>query len=93
MSATPRSRNRHSRVALTITLKPTTYDFVESCGQRRQFSSVDDLFEAALAIYKNHLEAVNAYVELESARGNNIDDAMRRATPEIVFTRPSPRRK
>jgi hypothetical protein len=87
MPAPTRSKNQLSRIALTITLKPATYDFVESCSQHRHFNSVDDLFEAALAIYKNHLEALNAYVELEQARGMTIDEIMRKARPEIVFTR------
>lgn len=81
------STNHLSRVALTITLKPTTYEFVESCSQHGHFNSVDELFEAALAIYKTHLEAINAYVELEQARGKSIDDIMRKATPEIIITR------
>lgn len=91
MSAPTRSRNRHSRVPLTITLKPATYDFIESCSRRRQFNSVDDLFEAALSIYKKHLEAINAYVELEEARGKSVDDIFRAATPEIVITRRKPK--
>lgn len=80
-------RNQHSRVPLTITLKAASYEFVESCARHREFSSVDDLFEAALSIYKNHLEALEAYVELEQARGKSIEDIKRKVTSEVVITR------
>ena len=87
MRATTRPAMRHTRVPLTITLKPSTYDFVEACAARREFRSVDELFEAALAIYKNHLDAVNAFVELQTARGFSRDEIMRMAEAEIVFTK------
>ncbi len=87
MRAPTRSVSRHSRVPLTITLDPATYDFVESCGLRREFRGVDELFEAALTIYKNHLEAMDAFVEMQQARGLSMDEIMRMAKPEIVFTR------
>lgn len=87
MSTATRIKNQYSRVPLTITLKPTSYEFVESCALHREFSSVDDLFEAALAIYKKHLEALEAYVELEKARGLSVADIKRKATPEILITR------
>lgn len=87
MSSATRSKNQHSRVPLTITLKAASYDFVESCARHREFSSVDDLFEAALAIYKNHLEALDAYIELELARGRSVTEIKRKAKPEIVITK------
>jgi hypothetical protein len=79
-------RPQESRVPLTITLDPATYDFVESCAGSREFRSVDDLFEAALSIYKHHLEALKAYIELQETRGMSLDDIKRTTQYEIVFT-------
>jgi hypothetical protein len=88
-----RSRNRHARIPLTITLDSASFDFIEASASRRQFRSVDEFFEAALAIYKNHLEALNAYVEIQEARGLSMDEIMRTARPEIVFTRRRSRKR
>ena len=87
MSSVTRNKFLRSRVPLTITLKATSYDFVESCARHREFSSVDDLFEAALSIYKKHLDALDTYVELEQARGISVAEIKRKITPEIVITR------
>lgn len=89
----PPSSSSYSRVPLTITLHPATYEFVESCASRREFRSIDELFEAALTIYKNHLYAIDAYVEMQEARGMSMDEIMRAAKPEIVFTRRRPRKR
>ncbi len=93
MNAPTRSKKRHSRVPLTITLDPASYEFVESCALRTEFKSVDELFEAALTIYKNHLEALHAYVEMQEARGMSMDEIMRVAKPEILFTRRRSRKR
>ena len=85
---TPSNRRKSDRrVPLTITLDPATYEFVESCAVQKQFRSVDDLFEAALTIYKHHLEALTAYIELQKDKGLSLDDIKRDAQYEIVFTR------
>jgi hypothetical protein len=87
MNSTVRPKNQHARIPLTITLIPESYEFVESYAGHREFSSLDDLFEAALAIYKNHVEALEAYVEREQARGKSVAEIKRKAMPEIVITR------
>ena len=87
MASATRTRNSQSRIPLTITLKSTSYEFVESCAKHPEFSSLDDLFEAALTIYKIHLEAIDAYIELEQARGKTVAEIKRKAMPEIVITR------
>jgi hypothetical protein len=93
MATTTRPKNQQSRIPLTITLKASTYEFVESCARHREFSALDDLFEAALTIYKSHLEAVEAYVELEQARGKTVAEIKRKAKPEIVITKQRSRKR
>lgn len=77
---------RHSRVPITITLSPGTYDFVESCAARREFRSLDDFFEAALAIFGHHLEALTQYIELQETKGLTLDEIKSSTQYEIVFT-------
>jgi hypothetical protein len=76
------------RLPLTIALNPATYSFVESCARQKQFRSLDDFFEAALSVFRHHMDALNAYVELEEAKGRTFDEIMRGAQCEIVFTVP-----
>jgi hypothetical protein len=80
-------RNHQARIPITIALERETYAFVEECARQKHFRSVDEFFEAALAIFKNHVEALNAYVELEEAKGKTLDEIMSTARCEIVFTR------
>jgi hypothetical protein len=86
MSST-KIRPDRQRLPLTIALDPSTYTFIEECARQKHFRSLDDFFEAALAIYRNHVHALNAYVELEEAKGRSMDEIMRGAQCEIVFTR------
>lgn len=76
-----------SRLPLTITLDEEMYAFVEDCARQRRFRSLDEFFEAALKNFRKHVEALNAYVELESAKGRSLDEILRSAECEIVFTR------
>jgi hypothetical protein len=85
------AKNRRSdrqRLPLTITLDPATFRFVEECAQLKQFRSIDEFFEAALANYREHVRAVDAFLELEAAKGRTFEDVMRSTQCEIVFTRP-----
>lgn len=87
MDTLPKRRSTDSRTPITITLDPVSYEFVESCAALKQFRSIDEFFESALAIFKNHLQAWAAYVELQKAKGMTLDEIMRSAECEIVFTR------
>lgn len=87
METLPVRRLRESRVPITITLDPATYEFVESCADRREFRSIDDFFEAALAIFRHHLDALTAYVEMQEAQGVSLEEVKRGTQYEIVFTR------
>lgn len=80
-------RPDRQRLPITITLDRSTYSFIEECARQKHFRSLDDFFEAALAIYRNHVHALNAYVELEEAKGDSMEEIMRNAQCEIVFTR------
>jgi hypothetical protein len=84
----PRTRKPgRQRLPITIALDPTAYAFVEQCASEGWFRSVDDFFEAAVAIFRNHMAALNAYVELEEAKGHSREEALSNAQFEIVFTR------
>lgn len=76
------------RLPLTITLDPSMMQFVEQCAEQRRFRSVDEFFDAALKVFRRHVEAVNAYVELEEAKGHSFEDVLGSTECEIVFTRP-----
>lgn len=87
--AQPKNRRLdRQRLPLTITLDPATFSFVEDCARLKQFRSVDEFFEAALANFKQHVRALDAYLELEEAKGRTLEDIMRSTECEIVFTRP-----
>jgi hypothetical protein len=75
------------RLPLTITLDAATFHFVEECARLKQFRSVDEFFDAALANYRQHVRAVDAYLELEAAKGRSFEEVMRSTQCEIVFTR------
>jgi hypothetical protein len=76
------------RLPLTITLDPATYSFVEDCARLKQFRSIDGFFEAALTNFRQHVRALDAYLELEEAKGRTLEDIMQSTQCEIVFTRP-----
>ena len=73
----PRTRKPgRQRLPITIALDPTAYAFVEKCASEGWFRSVDDFFEAAVAIFRNHMAALNAYLEMEEAKGHTRDEAL-----------------
>jgi hypothetical protein len=75
------------RLPLTITLDPAMLAFVERCARERRFRSVDEFFDAALKVFRRHVDALNAYMELEEARGQSLDEVLGSTECEIVFTR------
>lgn len=87
MSGQRMRRVRKHRLPMTITLDPEMLSFVEECAQQRRFRSVDEFFDSALKIFRRHMEALNAYVEIEEARGHSVDEIMGSMECEIVFTR------
>ncbi len=88
MSASPRLRRSHdARLPLTITLDRNSYRFVEECALQKRFRSVDGFFEAALSIFRNHIEALNSYIELEEAKGRTVEEILSTTEWEVVFTR------
>ena len=81
-------RTDRSRVPLTITLDPSMMRFIEQCARERRFRSVDHLFDAALNVLRRHVDAVDAFVELEEAKGDSFEEAIGSTQCEILFTRP-----
>jgi hypothetical protein len=88
MRQTKIRRADRQRLPLTITLDPDTYSFVEDCARLKQFRSIDEFFEAALTNFRKHVCALDAYLELEEAKGRTLEEIMRSTKCEIVFTRP-----
>ncbi len=80
-------RTDRQRLPLTITLDAATFRFVEECAQLKQFRSIDEFFDAAIANFRQHVRAVDAYLELEQAKGRTFEEVMRSSQSEIVFTR------
>jgi hypothetical protein len=88
MPANPRvRRSQDARLPLTITLDRTSYRFVEECALQKRFRSVDGFFDAAIAIFRNHIEALNSYIEIEEAKGRSREEILSSTEWEIVFTR------
>jgi hypothetical protein len=81
-------RSSRRRVPLTIALNSESYEFVERCAREQRFRSVDEFFDAALAVFRRHVEALDAYVELEEASGKSFEEILSSAQCEIVLTRP-----
>lgn len=88
MSSQRQRRVSRIRLPLTITLDPSMMQFVEQCAEQRRFRSVDEFFDAALKTFRRHVEAVNAYVELEEDKGHSFEEVLGSTECEIVFTRP-----
>ena len=88
MRSAKNRRTDRQRLPLTITLDPETYSFVEDCARLKQFRSIDEFFEAALTNFRQHVRALDAYLELEEAKGKTLEEIMRSTQCEIVFTRP-----
>jgi hypothetical protein len=86
-SATAR-RSSRKRLPLTIALTSDSYEFVERCAREQRFRSVDEFFDAALSVFRRHVEALEAYVELEEASGKSFEEIVGSAECEIVLTRP-----
>jgi archaeosine-15-forming tRNA-guanine transglycosylase len=82
-------RTDRQRLPLTITLDPATYSFVEECARLKQFRSIDEFFEAALTNFRQHVRALDAYLELEAAKGKTLEEILSSTQCEIVFTRPA----
>jgi hypothetical protein len=80
-------RSRGERIPLTVALDPQTFAFLEECARRRHFKSVDSFFDAALSVFRKHIHAVDAYLELEESKGHAPEDVLRSAECEILFTK------
>jgi hypothetical protein len=82
-STNPASR----RIPLTIMVDPDSYAFIESCIPLKEFDSVDKFFDAALAFYRKHLEALRTYAEDQSHKGLSRSEILESIECETVVTR------
>src|SRR5271170_7689799 len=82
----PDARNAARRIPLTITVRPYHLAFIESCVSLKEFESVDQLFDAALAWYRKHVHAVNAYTDEQMHKGYSRDEILESIECETVVT-------
>jgi hypothetical protein len=75
------------RIPLTITLSAEHYGFIESCVCMKEFHSVDQFFDAALTLYRKHVQAVNAYADEQSHKGYSRAEILASIECETVVTR------
>ena len=87
MNARHARRSTDRRVPLTITLDPAMLEFIEKCAQSRRFRSIDAFFDSALTVFRRHVEALDAYIELEQARGQTVEEIVSSTECEIVVTK------
>jgi hypothetical protein len=87
MGTSRMKRSQDKRIPLTIALDPQTFAFLEECARKRHFKSVDAFFDAALSVFRKHVHALDAYLELEEAKGHAPEEVMRTAKCEIVFVK------
>jgi hypothetical protein len=78
---------RGRRIPLTITLDPSDFAFIESCVSLREFRSVDELFDAALAHYQRHLAALKAYADDQRSKGLTRTEILESIQLETLVTR------
>lgn len=81
------ARKRIRRMPLTITLAPRDFAFIESCVALREFRSIDDLFDASLAFYRRHLEAIAAYAEDQGSKGYSRAEILESIELETLITK------
>jgi hypothetical protein len=78
---------------LTVTLDADHYAFLESCVDLKEFDSVDDIFAAALMLYRRHVKTLEAYAEEQSHKGYTRAELLASIECEtFVTTRPKSRR-
>jgi hypothetical protein len=88
-----RDRTTARRIPLTVTLAPEHYAFVESCVELNEFESVDEIFAAALILYRKHVKALEAYAEDQSHKGYSRSELMAAIECETVVTKKPRSRK
>jgi len=82
-----RARTMARRIPLTVTLEPEHYAFVESCVSLNEFESIDEIFAAALVLYRRHIKALQAYAEDQSHKGYSRSELMASIECETVVTK------
>ena len=81
------ARDAARRIPMTVMLDPDNHVFVESCSSIKEFDSLDKLFNAALAHYRNHLRAIDAYAEAQSHKGYTRAEILSSIRCETVVTK------
>lgn len=91
-AARPRPRRGTPRIPITITLEQESHAFIESCVSLKEFDSVDELFDAALIFYRNHVHALNAYAEQQMHKGYSRSEVLQSIECETLVTKALPDR-
>lgn len=74
-------------LALTIALSQDEFSFIDECVELKEFRSVDELFGAALAFYRRHLEAINKYADDQFAEGHSRAEVLESIEFETFITK------
>ena len=85
--------SKSRRIPLTIVLDADNYAFIESCVSLKEFDSVDKLFDAALAYYRKHLQALDRYAEDQSHKGYSRAEILESIQCETLVTKAVMRRQ
>lgn len=75
------------RIPITIALEQDNHAFIQSCVSLKQFDSVDELFAAALAFYRRHLNALSAYAEEQNHKGYSRAELLESIECETLITK------
>jgi hypothetical protein len=80
------------RIPLTIMLNPENQEFVDACVDLKEFDSVDKVFDAAIACYRQHIHALKAYSEQQSLKGYSRSEIWGSIEWETLVIKALPRR-
>lgn len=86
-SSKANGRKIKRRMPLTITLDSSSYKFIESCISLKEFQSIDEFFDAALAHYRKHLQAIATYAEEQSYKGYSRAEILESIECETLVTK------
>ena len=75
------------RRRLPLTLNSQDYAFIESCVSLKQFHSIDEFFDAAIALYQKHLDALSTYTEDQLHKGLSRAEILESIECEIIVTK------
>ena len=92
LAKTTRTLPTGRRVPMTVLLTRENQDFVDSCVDLKEFNSVDQVFDAALSLYRRHVLALKRYAEEQTHKGYTRSEILASIQCETVVTKALRRR-